>query len=84
MNILFILTASIAIKKCDEIFKSLNLEKILINCIITENATKMLNLNNIKKSINGKVYLDSSFKKKNMLHIDLTRKSNLTFLLHFQ
>ena len=40
MKILFIITASIAIKKCNEIFKDLNSKKILIDCIVTENAKK--------------------------------------------
>ena len=77
MKILFIITASIAIKKCNEIFKDLNSKKILIDCIVTENAKKITNVDELKKNISGEIY-DNKFKKKHaMLHIELTRSSDL-------
>ena len=77
MHILFIITGSIAIKKCDEILKKLNKNKININCIITDNARKMSNVKKIQESISGKVYYNESEKDNKMLHIRLTRKSDL-------
>jgi len=77
VKILFIITASIAIKKCNEIFKDLNSKKILIDCIVTENAKKITNVDELKKNISGEIY-DNKFKKKHaMLHIELTRSSDL-------
>ena len=77
MRILFIISASIAIKKCNDIFKELTSDHISIDCIITNNAKKMTNIKNLKKIINGKIFNDSSEKNNKMLHIELTRKSDL-------
>ena len=77
MRILFIVTASIAIKKCNEIFKKLTLNQIYIDCIITDNAKKMTNIKDLQKIIKGKIYTNSSEKNNKMLHIELTRKNNL-------
>jgi len=77
MKILFIITGSIAIKKCSEIFKKLTLNQIKIDCIITDNAKKMINLKELQKIITGKIYSNSSEKNSKMLHIELTRKNNL-------
>jgi len=77
MKILFIVTASIAITKCSEIFKKLTLNQIKIDCIITDNAKKMINLKELQKIITGKIYSNSSEKNSKMLHIELTRKNNL-------
>ena len=77
MKILFVVTGSIAVKKCNEIFKNLTLSKIEIDCIITDNAKKMINLKILQKNITGKVYTNSSEKKNRMLHIELTRKTDL-------
>jgi phosphopantothenoylcysteine decarboxylase/phosphopantothenate--cysteine ligase len=77
MKILFIVTASIAIKKCNEIFKKLTLNQIQIDCIITDNAKKMINLKDLQKTIKGKIYTNNSEKNNKMLHIELTRKSDL-------
>ena len=77
MKILFIITASIAIKKCNEILKELTSKKILIDCIITDKAKKMHDFNKLKKLISGKIYTDNSEKNNKMLHIKLTRKSDL-------
>ncbi|MDC0037191.1 bifunctional phosphopantothenoylcysteine decarboxylase/phosphopantothenate--cysteine ligase CoaBC [Alphaproteobacteria bacterium] len=77
MKILFIVSASVAIKKCAEIFKSLSSKNISIDCIITKNSKKMINLKELKKTISGKIYSDLDEKNNKMLHIDLTRKSDL-------
>ena len=74
---LFIISASIAIKKCNVILKALSNQQIFINCIVTNNAKKMTNLEDLKKSIKGKIYSDSSEKNNKMFHIKLTRKTDL-------
>ena len=77
MNILFIISGSIAIKKNYDILDILKKKKINVDCIITESAKKIINLKLLKKSINGKIYSNSSEKKNKMLHIQLTRKNNI-------
>ena len=42
MKILFIISASIAIKKCAEILEILSSKNISIDCIVTKNAKKMI------------------------------------------
>ena len=80
MKVLFIITASIAIKKCNLILNQLSADNIIINCIITENALKMINLVELKKNIKGKIYTNNSEKKNKMLHIELSRMSDLIVL----
>jgi phosphopantothenoylcysteine decarboxylase/phosphopantothenate--cysteine ligase len=80
MNILFIISASIAIKRCNEILKQLSSNNNVINCILTDNALKMINIKEIKKNIKGKVYTNKSEKNNAMLHIELSRKNNLIVL----
>jgi len=80
MKILFIISGSIAIKKCEEIFEILSSKNILIDCIVTKNAKKMINLKKLKKTISGKIYSDVDEKNNKMLHIDLTRKNNLVIV----
>ena len=77
MKILFIITASVAIKKCNEILKGLKLKGVTVNCILTDNAIKMINTNELKKNIKGKIYTNKSEKNNMMLHIELTRRSDL-------
>ena len=77
MKILFIITASIAIKKCNEILKELKDNNILVDCILTDNAKKMITISDLKKNINGKIYTNNSENKNKMLHIQLTRNSDL-------
>ena len=77
MNLLFIISGSIAVKKCKKILSILTNKGIFINCIITESAKKLINYKLIKKSIKGKVYFDSSEKNNKMLHILLSRESDL-------
>jgi phosphopantothenoylcysteine decarboxylase/phosphopantothenate--cysteine ligase len=77
MNILFIISASIAIKKCNEILIKLTSNGIHIDCILTENAKKMIKKNDLKKIIKGKIFSNNFEKKNKMPHIDLTRSSDL-------
>ncbi|SVE23987.1 uncharacterized protein METZ01_LOCUS476841, partial [marine metagenome] len=77
MKILFIISASIAIKKCYGILAQLTNQKIFIDCIVTNNAKKMIDSKDLKKNISGKIYSDSSEKNNTMFHIKLTRKTDL-------
>ena len=77
MNILFIVTGSIAVSKCFEILNELKKNKVRVSCIITNNARKLLNTNKLKKSLSGKIYTDASETKEKMLHINLSRKNDL-------
>jgi len=77
MKLLFIISGSIAVKKCPIILKKLSDKKVYINCIITNSAKKIIDKKIIQKSIKGKIFDDSSEKGKKMLHITLTRKSDL-------
>ena len=51
MNILFIITVSIVIQKCNKILKQLKSNQISINCILTDNAIKVIALKDIQKII---------------------------------
>ena len=77
MKILFIITGSIAVSKCYDILSALKKNKIEVNCLITNNAKKLLNILKIKKNISGKIYTEASEKKEKMLHINLSRKNDL-------
>jgi len=78
MRILIIASGSIAIKKISELLNALNNEKIAIDIIITKSGQSLLESLKIKKLKNCKIYKDKDFfnKNNNMLHIDLTRKSD--------
>ena len=77
MKLLFIISGSIAVKKCPIILKKLSDKKVHINCIITNSAKKMIDKKIIQKFIKGKIFDDSSERDRKMLHITLTRKSDL-------
>ena len=77
MKILFIITGSIAVSKCYDILSALKKNKIEVNCLITNNAKKLLNTLKIKKNISGTIYTEASEKKEKMLHINLSRKNDL-------
>ena len=77
MKILFIITGSIAVSKCYDILSALKKNKIEVNCLITNNAKKLLNTLKIKKNISGKIFTEASEKKEKMLHINLSRKNDL-------
>lgn len=80
MKILFIITGSIAIKKCNDIFKQLSSNGVFINCILTDKALKMTNVVELKKNIKGEIFTNKSEKNNQMLHIKLSRKSDLIVL----
>ena len=77
MKILFIITGSIAVSKCYDILNELKNNRMEINCILTNNAKKILNISKLKKNILGKIYTDASEQKEKMLHINLSRENNL-------
>ena len=77
MKILFIITGSIAISKCYDILNKLKNNKIKVNCILTNNAKKIINISKLKENISGKIYIDVNERKRKMLHINLSRENNL-------
>ena len=77
MKILFIITGSIAISKSYDILNILKKHKIEISCILTNNAKKLINIKKLKKNISGKIYTDLSEAKQKMLHINLSRESDI-------
>ena len=77
MKILLIITGSIAVTKCFEILNELKKNKLKVNCILTNNAKKLLNINKLSKQISGNIYTDASEKKEKMLHINLSRDNDL-------
>ncbi len=77
MKILFIITGSIAVLKCFEILSRLKNHKVEIDCIISNNAKKLINISKLKKNISGKIYTDSNETKQSMLHINLSRKNDI-------
>ena len=77
MRLIFIISGSIALKKCKNILQKLSSKDVYIDCILTNNASRMLKIKSLKKFIKGEIFLDSSENKKKMLHITLSRKANL-------
>ena len=77
MRILFIISSSIAAIKCEEIIKELIKNDINIDCILTEKTKNIINYKKIKKIIHGNIYTDKSEQNNKMLHIELSRKSDL-------
>ena len=71
------MSGSIAVKKCPLILKKLTDKNVHINCIITNSAKKIINKKIFQKCIKGKIFDDISEKNMKMLHIRLTRKSDL-------
>ena len=63
--------------KSYDILKVLKENSIEVNCILTNNAIKIINISKLKKNISGKIYTDLSEKKEKMLHINLSRENNL-------
>jgi len=77
VKILFIITGSVAVSKCYDLLKILKDNKVKIDCIITNNAKRLLNISRLKKNISGKIYSDASEANTKMLHINLSRANNL-------
>ena len=68
MKLLFIITGSIAVSKCFEILDELKKNKVRVNCILTNNAKKLINTNKLKKSLTGNIYTDASETKEKMIY----------------
>jgi len=77
MKLLFIISRSIAVKKCSIILKKLSDKTVHLNCIITNSAKTLINKKIIQKCIKGKIFRDSFENISKILHNLLTRKSNL-------
>ena len=77
MRLLFIISGSIAAKKCKLILTELYNNNVHIDCILTNSAKKIIKINTIQKYIKGKIFFDSLQKNNKMLHIILTRRSDL-------
>ena len=60
------MTGSVALKKCKDILNVLKNEKVIVDCILTKNAKKMIDIKKIKKNILGKVYFDYLDMKKGL------------------
>ena len=53
MKLLFIISGSIAAVKCENILKLLLKRKVYVDCILTDNAKKLIDVSLIKKNILG-------------------------------
>ena len=80
MRLLFIISGSIAIHKSLKVLEKITKKNIIIDCIITDSAKKMIDVKLIKKIIKGDIYFNSSEKKNKMLHIKLTRNAKLVIV----
>ena len=76
-KILFVITGSIAAKKCKEIFQLVNKKGFQISCIMTEQAMSYVNLMEIKDYTQNRIFTDKSENKNKMLHIKLSRNNDL-------
>lgn len=63
--------------RCYEILEKLKNLEFKIDCIVTNNAEKLLNISKLKKNITGKIYTDICETEKKMLHINLSRKNDI-------
>ena len=77
MKILFIITGSVAVSRCYEIAEKLKKNKVDVDCVLTTNAKKLVNISILRKNITGKIYTDLSENKQKMLHINLSRKNDI-------
>ena len=77
MKILFIITGSVAVSRCYEILEKLNHLKVEVDCVITNNAKKLVSISKLQNNIKGKIYADVSENKQKMLHINLSRKNDI-------
>ena len=64
MKILFIITGSVAVSRCYEILEKLKKHKIDVDCVLTNNAKKLVNISKLRNYITGKIYTDISEKKR--------------------
>ncbi len=79
-NILIIITGSIAASKCKEIIKILSKSKFKVSCILTEEAKKYIDINDLQKRTYKRVFTDKSETNNKMLHINLSRSNDLIFV----
>ena len=77
MKILLIITGSVAVSRCYDILEKLKNLKVEVNCVITNNAKKLVSISKLRNNITGKIYTDVSENKQKMLHINLSRKNDL-------
>ena len=80
MRLLFIISGSIAIHKSLKVLEKITKKNMIIDCIVTDSAKKMIDVKLIKKIIKGDIYFNSSEKKNKMLHIKLTRNAKLVIV----
>tara|TARA_B100002051_G_scaffold260597_1_gene281246 strand:- start:1604 stop:2785 length:1182 start_codon:yes stop_codon:yes gene_type:complete len=76
-RILFVITGSIAASRCKEIIKLIKDKNIQLSCILSNEAKKYINISEIKKLVENRLYTDDSEKKNKMLHISLSRTNDL-------
>ncbi len=76
-KILFIITGSIAAKRCIEIFALLDPKRIQISCLLTKEATKYVRKKSISKYAKKRIFTDTSEKNNKMLHINLSRSNDI-------
>ena len=76
-KILFIITGSIASSRCKEIIYQLNIKKIKVSCILTEEAKKYVKISEIRKLVKNRIFTDEAEIKNKMLHINLSRENDL-------
>ena len=79
-RVLFIITGSIAAKRCKEIMKLLDEERIQISCILTDQSKKYINIKEIKKFTKSRLFTDKSEEKNKMLHINLSRDNDMVIV----
>ena len=76
-KVLLIITGSIAASRCKNIISLLNKKQVEINCILTNEAKKYVNILEIKRLIKKSVFTDDNEKGSKMLHINLSRDNDL-------
>ena len=51
MKILFIITGSVAVSRCYEILEKLKKHKVDVDCVLTTNAKKLVNISRDKEGL---------------------------------
>ena len=76
-KILLIITGSIAASRCKEIINLLNNKEVKISCILTKEEKKYIEISDIKKLLQNRIFTDETEKKNKMLHINLSRDNDI-------
>ncbi len=76
-KILLIITGSIAASRCKKIINLLQNKDVEISCILTPEAKKYINMSVIIKLLKNRIFTDEAEKKNKMLHINLSRDSDI-------